>query len=162
MRRLMDRDLLTALVLFGVGAVFSADSGDDLKDWIFPLLATYLVLGVALALLSLVIFRAIMKRHPDIIHLTSEDRIAYFDAFVFFLIVLAYILVMSGLGFWLSSLLMVSLTSIYLTLDKTRKNIWLALVVPFVTCVVAYFVFTHVFYVPFPEAAWWPDLALLN
>ncbi len=160
MQRLKDRDLLTALVLFGIVAVFSADSGDDLKDWIFPLLATYLVLGVAVALCSLVIIRAVMKRLPDdIIHLTPEDRIAYFDVLVFFLIVLAYILVMSGLGFWLSSLLMVSLTSIYLTLDKTRKNIGLALVVPLVTCVAAYFIFTHVFYVPFPEATWWPGLS---
>lgn len=156
MRRLMDRDLLTALVLFGVGAVFSADSGENVKDWIFPLLATYLVLGIAGALFLLVIFRAIMKRLPDIIHLTSEDRIAYFDVLVFILIVLAYVFVMYRLGFWLSSLLMLTLTSVYLTLEKTRKNIGLALVVPLVACVAAYFIFTHVFYVPFPEAAWWP------
>ncbi len=159
MRRLLDRDLVTALVLFGVGAVFSADSGDNLKDWIFPLMATYLVLGIAVALLLLVIFRAIKNRPSDIIHLTSQDRIAYFDVFVFLLIVLAYILVMYGLGFWLSSFLMVSLTSVYLTLDKTRKNVRLALVVPLLTCVAAYFIFTRVVYVPFPEASWWPGLS---
>jgi hypothetical protein len=152
----MDRDLLTALVLFGIGAVFSADSGENVKDWIFPLLANYLVLGIAVYLFLLVIFRAIMKRLPDIVHLTSEDRIAYFDVLVFSLIVLAYILVMYGLGFWLSSLLMLSLTSIHLTLDKTRMSIGLALAVPLVACVAAYFIFTHVFYVPFPEGAWWP------
>lgn len=157
-RLIIDRDLLTALVLFGVGAVFSADSGDDVKDWIFPLLATYLILGIAVALFVLVIFRAIMKRLPDIPHLTEEDRIAYFDALVFFLIVLAYILVMRGIGFWLSSLLMVTLTSIYLTLEKTRHNMMLALVVPLLFCIVAFFVFTHVFYIPFPEATWWPGL----
>ena len=159
MRRLMDRDLVTALVLFGIGAVFSADSGENVKDWIFPLLATYLVLGIAVALFVLAIFRAIKKRHADIIHPTSEDRIAYFDVLVFSLIVLAYVLVMYGLGFWLSSLLMLTLTSVYLTLDKTRKKIGLALVVPLVACVAAYFIFTHVFYVPFPEATWWPGLS---
>jgi len=157
-RLIIDRDLLTALVLFGVGAVFSADSGDNVKDWIFPLLATYLVLGIAVALVLLVIFRAIMKRLPDIPHLAEEDRIAYFDVLVFFLIVLAYILVMRGIGFWLSSLLMVTLTSIYLTLEKTRHNMMLALVVPLLFCIVAFFVFTHVFYIPFPEATWWPGL----
>ncbi len=156
MQILRERDFLTALVLFGIGALFSADSGDNLKDWIFPLLATYLVLGIAVALLLLVIIRAIKKRQLDIVDLTPEDRIAYFDVLVFFLIVLAYIFVMYGLGFWLSSLLMLLLTSIYLTLEKTRRNIGLALVVPLVTCVTAYFVFTHVFYVPFPEASWWP------
>lgn len=158
MRVFLDRDLLTALALFGVGAVFSADGGDEIKDWIFPLLATYLVFGIAAALLLLVAFRAIAKRLPDITRLTPDDRNAYLDVLVFFLIVLAYVFVMYGLGFWLSSFLMLLLTSVYLTLDKTRKNVGLALVVPLVACVGAYFLFTHVFYVPFPEAAWWPGL----
>ena len=159
MRRLIDQDLLTALVLFGIGGVFLSASGNDPRDWIFPLLATYLVLGIAAALFLLAMFRAIMKRLPNILHLTAEDRIAYFDAFVFFLIVLAYILVMPGIGFWLSSLLMVTLTSIYLTLEKTRHNMMLALVVPLLFCIAAFFVFTYVFYVPFPEATWWPGMS---
>ena len=159
MRRLLDRDLLTALLLFCIAAVFSADSGDDLKDWIFPLLATYLILGIAVALLVLVISRAIMGRLPDIVRLTSEDRIAYFYVLVFSLIVLAYVFVMFGLGFWLASVLMLILTSTYLTLDKTRMNLGLALVVPLVACVAAYLIFTHVFYVPFPKATWWPGLS---
>ena len=125
MRRIMDRDLLTALVLFAVGAVFSADGGKNLKDWVFPLLATYLVFGIAVAL-----------------------------------VVLAYVFVMHGIGFWLSSFLMVLLTSVYLTLEKTRRNMGLALAVPLAACVGAYLIFTHVFYVPFPEATWWRGLGL--
>ncbi len=159
MQRLMDRDLLTALALFSIGGVafFSADN--DVKNWIFPLLAAYLILGIAAALVARVVFAAIMRHVPDIVRLAPEDRSAVIDVLVFFLIVLAYMFVMYGLGFWLSSLLMLSLTSIYLTLDKTRRNIRLALVVPLVTCVVAYFVFLHVFYVPFPKATWWPGLS---
>ena len=159
MRRLLERDLLTALVLFGVGAVFSADGGDNLKDWIFPLLATYLVLGIATALVLLVIFEAVMKLPPDIVRLAPEDRSAYVDVLVFLLIVLVYMFVMYGLGFWLSSFLMLSLTSIYLTQEKTRRNIRLDLIVPLATCVVAYVLFLHVFYVPFPKATWWPGLS---
>ena len=158
MRRLLDRDLLTALALFCISAVFSSDPSDNVKDWIFPLLANYLILTIAVALVARVGFAAIMKHPPDIVHLAPEDRNAYIDVLVFFLIVLAYMFVMYGLGFWLSSLLMLSLTSIYLTLDKTRRNIGLALVVPLASCLVFYFVFLHVFYVPFPEATWWPGL----
>ncbi len=159
MQRLMDRDLLTALALFFIGGVafFSADN--DVKNWIFPLLAAYLLLGIATALVARVVYAAIMKQVGDIVRLAPEDRNAYIDVLVFFLIVLAYMFVMYGLGFWLSSLLMLSLTSVYLTLDKTRKKIGLALVVPLVACVAAYFIFTHVFYVPFPEATWWPGLS---
>ncbi len=159
MRRLLDRDLLTALVLFGVGAVFWVDPGADVKDWIFPRLATYLVLGIAVALTARVVFAAIMKRLPDVIPVNVDDRIAFVDVLVFLVIVLAYMLVMYGIGFWLSSLLMLSLTSIYLTKERTRRNIILAVVVPLLTCIAAYFIFLHVFYVPFPKATWWPGLS---
>jgi hypothetical protein len=159
MRRLFDRDLLTALVLFGIGAVFWVDPGADVKDWIFPRLVAYLVLGIAVALTARVVFSAIMKRLPDIMHVTLEDRIAFIDVLVFLVIVLAYMLVMYGIGFWLSSLLMLSLTSIYLTKERTRRNLMLAVVVPLLTCIVAYFIFLHVFYVPFPKATWWPGLS---
>jgi len=50
---------------------------------------------------------------------------------------------------------MLSLTSIYLTQDKTRRSMGLAIVVPLATCVVAYVLFLHVFYVPVPKATWW-------
>ncbi len=134
-------------------------AGDDVKNWIFPLLAAYLILGIAAALVARVVFAAIMRHVPDIVHLSPEDRIAAIDVLVFFLIVLAYMFVMYGLGFWLSSLLMLSLTSIYLTLDKTRRNIRLAMIVPLGACVLFYFVFLHLFYVPFPKATWWPGLS---
>ena len=158
MQRLVDRDLLTALVLFCIYAVFASGSSSDVKDWIFPLLATYVILAIAVALVAKVSLAAIMKHIPDTVHLTQDERISSIDVLVFFLIVLAYMFVMYGLGFWLSSLLMVSLTSIYLTLDKTRRNIGLAMIVPLGSCILFYFVFLHVFYVPFPRATWWPGL----
>ena len=158
MQRLVDRDLLTALVLFCIYAVFASGSSSDVKDWIFPILATYVILVIAVALVAKVSLAAIMKHIPDTVHLTQDERISSIDVLVFFLIVLAYMFVMYGLGFWLSSLLMVSLTSIYLTLDKTRRNIGLAMIVPLGSCILFYFVFLHVFYVPFPRATWWPGL----
>jgi hypothetical protein len=97
-----------------------------------------------------------MKRVPDIIRVAPEDRAIFIDVIVFCAIVLAYMFVIRGLGFWLSSFLMLSLTSLYLTLDKTRHNVGLAIVVPLATCVVAYVVFEHVFYVPLPQATWLP------
>ncbi len=158
MNKLLDRDLLSALVLFVVGTVSLYEAGTDVRNWIFPRLATYLILAIAAALAARVVFSALVKRVPDLVDLMQEDRIVYFDVLVFLMIVLAYMFVMYGLGFWLSSLIMLWLTSLYLTLEKTRANIGLALVVPLVACVVAYFVFLHVFYVPFPKAIWWPGV----
>ncbi|MGI9523023.1 MAG: tripartite tricarboxylate transporter TctB family protein [Hyphomicrobiaceae bacterium] len=158
MLRLIDRDFLTAMVLFLVGGVAWLAAGSDVKDWVFPLLAIYLILGIAAALLIRVIFSAIMESAPDDIHLSGEDSSVLFDVLVFLLIVLAYMFLMYGLGFWLSSFLMLALASTYLTLDKTRRNLAFAVVVPLAICMAAYFIFLHVFYVPFPKATWWPGL----
>ncbi|MGI9521314.1 MAG: tripartite tricarboxylate transporter TctB family protein [Hyphomicrobiaceae bacterium] len=159
MVRLFDRDFLTAVVLFIVGGVAWFSAGGDVKNWIFPLLAIYLILGIAAALLARVIFSSLMSNVPDVVDLSSEDQTVLFDVLVFLVIVLAYMFVMYGLGFWLASFLLLSSASMYLTLDKTRRNLALALIVPLAACAAAYFIFLHVFYVPFPKATWWVGLS---
>jgi len=153
----MDRDLLAALVLFVVGSISLAQAGKDLMNWAFPLLATYFILFVAAVLIVRVVFASIAEHAPNVINMTAEDRTVALNVFTFLVIALVYLLLMYGLGFWLASFLMLSLASIYLTQDKTRHNLGLAVVVPLATCIVAYVVFQHVFYVPVPEATWWPD-----
>ncbi len=155
MQKLTDRDFLSALVLFFIGSVALYKEGDDLMNWVFPRLATYFVLFAAAVLAGRVIFAETDKRATEIIRITAQDRPVIQDIFVFLVIVLGYLLVMYGLGFWLASFLMLAVASIYLTLDKTRKNIVLAIVVPLGICIAAYIIFLHVFYVPVPEARWW-------
>ncbi len=158
MQRLMDRDLLTALVLFGIGGVFWSSIGADVKDWGFPLLAIYVVLAIAVALLARVIVATVLKQAPDIVDGFRENRAVVGDLLVFCAIVLAYILLMNGLGFWLASFLMLTLASLYMTQEKTRRNLILAVVVPLGVCILAYFIFLRIFYVPLPEATWWPGV----
>jgi lysylphosphatidylglycerol synthetase-like protein (DUF2156 family) len=157
MQKLADRDLISALVLFSIGAISLSQEGDDLMNWVFPRLATYVVLAIGVVLLARVVFGAAIKRLPDTFQWGPEDRAVAIDLVVFCAIVLAYVFVMYGFGFWLSSFLMMSLASIYLTQDKTRRNIGVAVVASIGTCIVAYIVFLHVFYVPLPEARWWAD-----
>jgi len=154
MKRLADRDLLTSLMLFGVSALFSVGSSSDPKDWAFPLLANYVTLGIAIAFLAKFIFSVAMKHLPDLIQMTANDRLSTLDVIVFMVIVLVYLFTMFGLGFWPSSLIMLILASVYLTQERTTRNIRLAIIVPICICIVAYLIFTQVFYVPFPEAGW--------
>ena len=155
MQRLTDRDLLSALVLFFIGSVALYKEGDDLMNWVFPRLATYFVLFAGAVMAARVIFTDTDKRVSEIIRVSAEDRLVALDVLVFLVIVFGYLLVMYGLGFWLASFVMLAAASIYLTLDKTRKNIGLAIVVPLGICIAAYIIFLHVFYVPVPEARWW-------
>ena len=158
MQKLLDRDILAALVLFFIGSVALAKAGADIMNWAFPLMAAYFLMFAAAVLVVSAVFAAVAKRAPDIFSMSAEDRTIALDVFTFLLIALGYLLVMYGLGFWLSSFLMLSLVSIYLTQDKTRHSLGLAIVVPLASCVVAYVVFQHVFYVPVPEASWWPGV----
>lgn len=155
MQRVLDRDLLSALVLFFIGAVALSESGTDRMNWVFPRLAAFLILGIAAVLLAHVVLAAAMKRAPDVIEGFSENRVVVVDLVVFCAIVLVYMLVMYGLGFWLASFLMLAATSLYLTSDKTPRKVVMAIVVPLAACVVAYGIFLHIFYVPLPEARWW-------
>ena len=156
MRKLLDRDLVAALALIIIGLVALGQAGKDPMNWAFPLLAAYFILFAAAVLIVRVVFTAAAVRAPDIISMTAEDWTVARDVFTFLLISLGYLLVMYGLGFWLASFVMLLLASVYLTQDKTRRSLGLAVVVPLATCIVAYVVFQHVFYVPVPEAAWLP------
>lgn len=155
MEKILDRDFLAGLVLLFIGIVAWAESGSDAMNWVFPHLAIYVVLGIASVLVGRVLLGTIVRHVPDVIGMDAEDRTAFVDVLLFLLIVLGYLVVMYGLGFWLASLIMLALTSLRLTQDRTLGNIGLALVAPLATCIVAYFVFQHVFYVPVPEASWW-------
>ena len=154
MQTLLDRNLLTALMLFGVSWMFSVGSSSDPKDWAFPLLANYVIFSVAIILLVQFLFSLVRKKMPDLLQFSTEDRYSAIDVLIFLVIVLAFMFVMGGLGFWLSSLIMLLLASLYLTLDKTRRSVAIAAIVPCGICISAYLIFTYVFYVPFPEGTW--------
>lgn len=158
MQKLMDRDFLAGLVLFFIGLVSFAKAGADVMDWAFPLLATYFILFAATVLVVRAIYAVVAERATDIIRFDAEDRTVSLDVFTFLVIALVFLLVMYGLGFWLSSFLMLSLASIYMTKNRTFYNVALAIGVPLATCIVAYVVFQHVFYVPLPDGAWLPGV----
>ncbi|MBN41946.1 MAG: hypothetical protein CL573_00415 [Alphaproteobacteria bacterium] len=154
MRRLADRDLLTALTLFGVSAMFAVGSSSDPKDWAFPLLANYVVLGIAITFLAKFLWAICLKHTPDLLQMSADNRASAVDVLVSLVIVLIYLFVMFGLGFWPASLIMLILSSLYLTRERSARNIRMAFIVPICISIVAFLIFTQVFYVPFPEAGW--------
>ena len=156
MQKVMDRDFLAALVLLTIGSVSLSQAGSDMMNWAFPRLATYFILFVAAVLIARVVFSSVTERVPDILRMSAEDKVIARDVFIFLVFSLCYLLVVYGLGFWLSSFLMLSVTSIYLTLEKTPKSIGIDVGVSLAICVVSYVIFQHLFYVPVPQAHWWP------
>ena len=101
------------------------------------------------------VFATVTGRALDLVGVNAEDKVVWLDVLAFLLIAVVYLIVMSSIGFWLSSFLMLSSVSLYLTRNKTRHNVTLAIVVPLASCVVAYVVFIKIFYVPVPQGTWW-------
>lgn len=159
MHRLMDRDFLSAALLFFIGAVALSQVGHESpRDWVLPLLAIYVVLAIAAALFLRFLVVSVVKNAPDLVQLLRTDKPIYIDLAVFCVTVFCWVLLMPKLGFWLASFLMLSVVSLYLTQEKTRSHLVTDVVVSLAACVVAYFVFLHVFYVPLPKATWWAGL----
>lgn len=159
MHRLMDRDFLSGVVLFFFGTVALSQVGiESPRDWVLPLLAIYAVLAIAAALFLRFLIVSVVKNAPDVIQLLRADKPIYTDVAVFCVIVFCWVLLMFGLGFWLASFFMLSAASLYMTREKTRKNLTMDVVVSLGACVMAYVVFLHVFYVPLPAASWWAGL----
>ena len=156
MHRLADRDFLAALLLFFIGAVSLSQAGSEQRDWMLPLLATYTILAIAAALLLRFLIVVVINNAPDVVRMLREERPIYADLIVFGIIVLIWQSLMFLIGFWIASFFMLFAASFYLTLEKTRKNLALDVIVPLGACVVAFFVFLHVFYVPLPVPSWGP------
>ncbi len=155
MQKLLDRDFLAGVILFAIGSIAWLNAGSDMMNWAFPLMATYFILFAGALLIVSALFGIVNGRGLDVIGTGAEDRVVWWDVSVFLVIALGYLLAMYGLGFWIASFVMLALVSLYLTKDKTRHNVALAIVTPVAACVVAYLVFEKVFYVPLPDPTWW-------
>ena len=155
MQKLLDRDLLAGVILFAIGVIAWVNAGSDMMNWAFPLLATYFVLFAGAFLVARALFAVVTGSVLDVIGVSAEDRVVWLDILTFLAIALCYLLVMYGLGFWLASFVMLTLVSLYLTQNKTRHNVALAIITPLAACIVAYVVFEQVFYVPLPDPTWW-------
>lgn len=158
MRRAIDRDLLGSLLLFLLAGVSFSQLGHERRDWVFPRYLTYLLFVLAAILAVKVIIRFATKR----VSTSTFDKSAAIkrtvDVVVFCVLALAYVLLANGLGFWTASLLMLIISSVYLKVEKTPKSMAIAVATAVVVCLLAYFVFLHLFYVPVPVAQWWHGL----
>ena len=159
MQKLLDKNFITALVLFGICWMFSIGSSPDPKDWAFPLLANYSLILIAIILLGRFGLLLISKKQEEFLQFLSADKASAIDVLVFLIIVIAFMFFMHGLGFWFSSLIMLICSSIYLTLDKNLSNLCMAIIVPVCISITAFIVFTYVFYVPFPATSWLPEIS---
>ena len=147
-----DSDVLTTILLFGISFIFYSGSGANAKDWVFPLMATFSLFGISIFFLIKSIIKILSGTiDPDLeidpYHIPSILNVIFFSLFIFI-----FLLLLFAFGFWIASLVLLWTSIAYFNPDKNLKAILKSLLIAIISCLVAYVVFTHIFYVPFPES----------
>lgn len=147
-----DSDFVTGLLLFAIATISYSGTGDNMKDWIFPLMASYTLFFISIAFLLKSVFKVLNGKLIVDLTLTREQLPSAINVGFFCFFVLCYLFVLFAVGFWIASPLLLWVSIAYFNPDKSARSFFKSLLISLIACGVAYVVFTHIFYVPFPQS----------
>ena len=147
-----DSDFATGLLLFAIATLSYSGTGDNMKDWVFPLMAAYTLFFISIVFLVKFALNVMNGKLVIDLTLTREQVPSVINVGFFCFFVLCYLFVLFAFGFWIASPLLLWVSIAYFNPDKSVFSFSKSLLISLVTCGVAYVVFTHIFYVPFPQS----------
>ena len=147
-----DSDLITGLLLMVIATLTYSGVGSSAKDWVFPLMACYVLFVISIVFLIKSFTKIISKTLKRDLVINRELFPSIINVVVFSLLILGFLFVLFAFGFWIASFIFLFSSISYFNPIKNIRGYAKAFVISLVTCAVAYVVFTHVFYVPFPES----------
>ena len=149
---LQDSDFVTGLLLLILASLTYSGVGSSAKDWVFPLMACYTLFGISIVFLIKSSIKIIGKKIEKDIVLDREQLPSIINVVLFSLIVLGFLFVLFAFGFWIASFMFLFSSMSYFNPIKDFSGYARSFIISLLACAVAYVVFTHVFYVPFPES----------
>ena len=156
--RQIPTDVLAGVAMLGIAAVFRLKSGDERLDWIFPVTLSYVLggFGILLVIRGLAGFGGRVPAVPTVLRRQATGRRESLDVTFFVGLTVAYVALLSAVGFWVMSALTIFVAAVYLDPVRSKRRLALAVAVAIGVCLVAFWLMTRVFYVPFPAADWLP------
>lgn len=153
-------DLLGGATMVAFGAFFLVNSGEDMRDWIWPrsLSLLLIVLGIALAVRGLARNgrRSTVRVVPGALRGREALHRGDSDVLLFAVAVVAFVALMNIVGFWLLTFLMVSAATNLLDPEPTRRKRIMGVLAALAVAVGGYVLFEIIFYVPFPNTPGMP------
>jgi hypothetical protein len=149
---LKDSDVITTILLLGISFIFYSDSGTDAKDWVFPLMAIFSLFGITLFFLIKSVLKIVSGTIVSDLDIETDQIPSIIHVIFFSLFIFIFLLLLYAFGFWIASLALLWTSIAYFNPNKTPKTIIKSLLIATISCIIAYVVFTHIFYVPFPES----------
>ena len=147
-----DSDFVTGLLLFAIATISYSGTGDNMKDWVFPLMASYTLFVISIAFLLKSALKVLNVKLMIDLTVTREQLPSVINVGFFCFFVLCYLFILFAFGFWVASPLLLWVSITYFNPDKSALSFAKSLLISLVACGVAYVVFTYIFYVPFPQS----------
>ena len=149
---LVSVELVAGVTLLAFVSVFLFNSGDELLDWVFPLVLAYT--GAAFGVYFLI--RGLLGRGKKVPLVPPLLRGKGVLVAVFVVIAVLYVGLARAVGFWIMSWLMLFAGSMYLAEERNGKQALVSAVIALGITLVGFWLFSRVFFVPFPRASWLP------
>ena len=147
-----DSDFVTGLLLLVIASATYAGIGSGAKDWVFPLMACFALFGISIIFFIKSSIKIVSKTNDTDLVVDKEQIPSIVNVVFFSLIVFGFLFVLFAFGFWIASFIFLFASISYFSPTKNIRGYANAFVISLIACSVAYVVFTHVFYVPFPES----------
>ncbi len=147
-----ESDFVTGLLLLVIASVTYAGIGSGAKDWVFPLMACYALFGISIVFFIKFWIKIVSKTIEKDLVIDREQLPSIINVVFFSLIVFSFLFLLFAFGFWIASFIFLFASISYFSPSKNIGGFAKAFVISLIACSVAYVVFTHVFYVPFPES----------
>ncbi len=147
-----DSDFVTGLLLFAIATISYSGTGDNMKDWVFPLMASYTLFVISIAFLLKSALKVLNGKLMIDLTVTREQLPSVINVGFFCFFVLCYLFILFAFGFWVASPLLLWVSITYFNPDKSALSFAKSLLISLVACGAAYVVFTYIFYVPFPQS----------
>lgn len=144
--RLLNLDLVGALLLCAIGLVSVSQMGEGMRNWVFPRSLTYILFIVAAVLIVTGVRKYLQQKPAEIVIPAGAGGVI-----VFALGAIVYVFLINVLGFWIPSFLVLVVGTLYLSSERGWRAAAIASAIALGTCVGAYVLFTQIFYVALPQ-----------
>lgn len=155
---IQDSDFATGLLLLII-ASFSYGGVDEgiwdgygYIDWVFPIMSSFLLFSISAVYLSVGIIKILKGITNNDLKIEKSQIPSIINVTVYLFILFIYLILLYIFGFWIASILLLWSGIAYFRGEKNILSISKSLGIALLTCLIAYIVFTYVFWVPFPDS----------
>ena len=117
-----DSDFVTGLLLFAIATISYSGTGDNMKDWVFPLMASYTLFVISIAFLLKSALKVLNGKLMIDLTVTREQLPSVINVGFFCFFVLCYLFILFAFGFWVASPLLLWVSITYFNPDKSALS----------------------------------------